>query len=361
MKIRKPKSVDIDRIERAYLASLRVAILAVATLCLLGAVLFAVNAAWRVFVSTEVEEKPVQVTGAQIAAELRKAAPARAGSRQSDAVPPEVRARHARWVRDVFPRYYAIYRAASQAYKKPEDETLSDQQLIDALGYDLASYASGNEKAVAFIDNATYQQQALAAVTAAMRDSTVVTQLADYKAAQKTARSCSTTYQRRQVWDSYSTACAYWWEAPQGCQVTRNVPVETCVPAYPEGIVSPRVAFGRADGEFFRLWAQQTAQVRAEAQATRDGREATRAQIGPNLMLALQVLGAFLVVMFFFLMVAIERHLRAGAVEGPAPVSPETTPQPSSPATRPQEPAPEESPRADDDTPPVKPRWDRRR
>lgn len=356
MKNFKLKKVDLDRIERVYLASLRVAILGVATLCLLGAIFFGANALWRVFVSTQVEESPVEVTGAQVAAELKKAAPEQAGRDQSDEIPSAVRQAHARWARDVFPQYYAVYRTASQAYKKPEDETLSSQQLMDALGYDLESYAGDAGKAQWFVNSTNYQQQALAAVTAAMQDPAVVSQLTEYKAAEKTAQSCSTTYQRRSVWDAYSTACYNWYVYPQGCQVTRSVPVERCVPAYPEGIVSPRVAFGRADEEFFRLWSQQSEQVRAEARATRDGREATRAQIGPNLILALQILGAFLVVMFFFLMVAIERHLRASVTPSPAdPVTPpEAEEDRPAPETDPSPPSPEERPNPT-------PRWSRRK
>lgn len=350
------KSVDLDRIERAYLAALRIAILGVATLCLIGAVFFGVNALWRVFVSTEVEPRPVEVTGAQIAAELKKATPEQGGRDQRDQIPANVRQTHARWARDIFPAYYAVYRNASQGYKKPEDETLSAQQLMEALGYDLESYAAAVPKTAWFINNSGYQQQALAAVTAAMRDPAVVSQLREYKAAQKTARSCSTTYQRRRVWDSYSTACYGWWQYPQGCEVTRSVPVETCVAAYPQGIVSPRVAFGRADEEFFRLWTQQAEQVAAEAQATRDGREATRAQIGPNLLLALQILAAFLVVMFFFLMVAIERHLRAGA-KLPAVNTPDDSPPTEAP---PELTDPDAGP-PPSETPDNTPRWARRR
>jgi len=305
------RSVDLDRIERIYLASLRVAILGVATLCLLGALFFGGNALWRVFVSTDVETAPVQITGTQIAAELKKAAPPRSVQEGGDDVAPAVRRAHALWESEVFPKYYAIYRKATDAYKKPEDETLTAQQLMSALGYDLQSYAR-SKKAKLFINNAEYQKQALTAVATALSDAAVVTQLTEYKAAKKTAQSCSTTYQSQRVWDSYSTACYAWYEYPQGCQVTRSVPVERCVPAYPKGIVSPRVAFGRADEEFFRLWTERNAQVNAEARAAQDAREAIRAQIGPNLLLALQILGAFLVVMFFFLMVAIERHLRGG-------------------------------------------------
>jgi hypothetical protein len=362
MKIRKLTAGDLDRIERAYLASLRVAILGVATLCLLGAIFFGLNAAWRVVVSTDVEQKPVQVTGAQVAAELKKAAPESRGPEGANEIPAQTRQAHARWVRDVLPGYYAVYRTAAQAYKKPEDELLTSQQLMDALGYDLQNFADDNEKATAFILNTDYQQQALAAVTAAMSDTAVVSQLAEYKAAEKTAKSCNTTYERRSAWDPYSTACYNWFQYPQGCQVTRSVPVERCVPAYPEGIVSPRVAFGRADQEFFRLWTQQSEQVRAEAQSTRDERAATRAQIGPNLLLALQVLGAFLVIMFFFLVVAIERHLRAGAVpasggDAAGPSTDDADPESKS------EPSPQDSAAIDppDDDPPQTPRWARKR
>jgi len=132
--------------------------------------------------------------------------------------------------------------------------------------------------------------------------------------------------------------------------------VERCVPAYPEGIVSPRVAFGRADEEFSRLWSQQSEQVRAEARATRDGRVATRAQIGPNLVLALQILGAFLVVMFFFLMVAIERHLRTGAKATPA--DPATPPEAEEDRLVPE---PDPTPPPTDETLNTTPRWSRRK
>ena len=287
---------------------------------------------------------------------MKKAAPERSGPRQADEIPAPIRQAHARWSRDVFPGYYAVYRSAAQAYKKPEDELLSSAQLMDALGYDLQTFADDDKKASAFVLNGIYQQQALAAVTAAMKDPAVVSQLTDYKAAQKTAQSCSTTYQRRTGWDPYSTACYNWYEYPQGCNVTRSVPVERCVPAYPQGIVSPRVAFGRADQEFFRLWTQQTAQVRAEAQASRDGREATRAQIGPNLLLAVKILSAFLIVMFFFLVVAIERHLRAAAPT----VAKERTSD-SDVDHPPFAFDTAQGPEAPDDGPPSTPRWARRR
>ncbi len=321
MKLKLAAQVDLDRIERIYLAWLRIAVLGVATLCLAAGVFFGANAAWRVFVSTEVPVQPIEVTGADVAGELRKAASDSAAGRTEDPVPTAVRERHAAFIRDVFPQYHQIYRAAAQAYNKEEDQLLNVEQLAEALGYDLDTYALGGgyldaerspagEKAVLFIDNEEYRRQALEAVGAALADPAVVAQLQEYKEAEKTAQACTTEYERRRVWDSYSMSCQDWWRYPQGCEVTRSVPIERCVPAYPEGIVSPQAAFGRADSRFFFLWIERTTQSQAAAQEERNSREATRAQIGPNLLLAIQILAAFVVVMFFFLMIAIERHLR---------------------------------------------------
>lgn len=326
MKTRLRARLDLDRIERIYLAWLRIAVLGVATLCLAAGVFFGANAAWRVFVSTDVPVEPVEVTGADVAGELRKAASDSTAARTEDPIPASAREAHAAFLRDVFPQYHQVYRAAAQAYNKEEDQLLNVEQLAVALGYDLNTYAWGRgylgderlpagEKAVLFIDNEEYRRQALEAVGAALADPAVVTQLQEYKEAEKTAQACTTEYETRRVWDSNSMACQDWWRYPQGCEVTRSVPVERCVPAYPEGIVSPQTAFGRADAEFFFLWSERSDQKQAAAQAERNSREATRAQIGPNLLLAIQILAAFVVVMFFFLMIAIERHLRRGGLD----------------------------------------------
>ncbi|RYG75345.1 MAG: hypothetical protein EON59_18325 [Alphaproteobacteria bacterium] len=143
-----------------------------------------------------------------------------------------------------------------------------------------------------------------------MTETGTVRLLQEYKAAEKTAQSCSTQYERRTVWDSYSTACSDWFYQPYGCNVTRSVPVQRCVAAYPEGIVSPTVAFGRADDAFRTIWAQRADQNAQVAQDERLSRQITRSQIGPRLMLALRIIGGFLIVMFFFLLIAVERHLR---------------------------------------------------
>ncbi|WP_439470460.1 hypothetical protein [Brevundimonas sp.] len=308
--LRFPSGGRLDRIETIYLAILRVGVLAVASICLLAATFFAIDGLWRILVPTEVKEKATVVAPAEVTAAMRTVPAARQaqGERQ---IPEAVRAAHAAFSTQVFPAYYAVYKRASDAYRKTEDKTLSQTELMDALGYDLDTYAAGETLATKlFIEDANYQQQAQAAVSAAMTDPATVRLLREYKAAQKTARACSSVYERRRVWDPYSTACSDWFYQPYGCNVTRSVPVERCVPAYPDGIVSPVVAFGRADDAFRTLWASRADANASEAQSTRMDREMTRSQIGPRLMLALQIVGGFLLVMFFFLIIAIERHLR---------------------------------------------------
>jgi len=304
------KTTRLDRVESAYLAILRVAVLAVATLCLLAAIGFAADGLWRIAVSTDVEEEKTAVSPADVVSAMKTPTPPRQASGQSE-ISSGVRQRHATFQANVFRPYYAAYKRASDAYKKDEDKTLTEAELLSALGYDLGAYAAGSSLATKrFVENPEYQQQAQAAVAAAMSDPGTVRLLAVYKAAEKTAQSCSTVTEQRRGWDSNSTACSDWFYTPYGCEVTRNVPVERCVPAYPDGIVSPFVAFGRADGTFRTLWAARAESNASDAYRTLAERENTRAAIGPRLLIALQIIGGFLAVMFFFLIIAVERHLR---------------------------------------------------
>jgi hypothetical protein len=302
-------AISIDRVEGIYLALLRIAVLTVATISLIAAAGFAIDGLWRVFVTTDVKEQATVVSSADVVTAMK--APPPVTERGEAQIPAFVRQAHSSFAAKVFPAYYAVYRRASDTYKKSEDRTLSQAELMEALGYDLDTYASGEVAATKlFVENADYQRQALSAVTAAMIEAETVRLLHDYKAAEKTAQSCSTQYEQRRVWDSNSTSCSDWYYQPYGCNVTRSVPIQRCVAAYPEGIVSPNVAFGRADDAFRTIWAARSTSNARAAQDKRIDREITRSQIGPRLMLALRIIGGFLVVMFIFLLVAVERHLR---------------------------------------------------
>ena len=88
------------------------------------------------------------------------------------------------------------------------------------------------------------------------------------------------------------------------------MPFQDCQAAYPDGIKGPKQAFAEFDAGFRALWLQKTAQVEGKAAAERDKRETLKGSGVPKLMKAIYVFGGFLAVMFLFLVIAVERHLR---------------------------------------------------
>lgn len=309
--IKKFSKIRLDRVESIYLSILRTGVLAVATLCLLAAAWFAFDGLWRLAVPSEVKTDPTVVSAAEITAALRATEPADR-SNAGPEIPDWVRAAHESFSKDVFPGYYAIYKRAFDANRKPDDKLETPSQLMEGLGYDLASYAAGESVAVKrFVEDEDYQRQALEAVGAAMNSPQALALFRAYKAAEKSEQRCVTVDQVRRV----NQVCGYYYV--YDCSYTQRVPVQRCEAVYPNGIVSPIQAFERADLAFAEAWSRTTNRNRATADHKRSERMATRALIGPRLILALQIAGAFLVVMFFFLVVAIERHLR-GAVQARA-------------------------------------------
>lgn len=303
------KAVRLDRVEAVYLVILRIAVLAVATLCLLAATFFILDGSWRFGIRTDVRAEPTVVDPSEVAAAMRNL-PAAPESDGANPISAGVRAAHAAFAKDVFPAYYAVYKAAFDRYHKAEDTLESPQALMAGLGYSLEDYAGGQSLGTKlFVENSDYQQQAQAAVTAAMAAPETQRLLSAYKAAEKSEQQCTTTQTTRRI----NQICGYYYR--YDCSYTQTVPVRRCEAVYPDGIVSPAQAFDRADGAFESLW-----RARAEANATRATLESAKrhdakAQIAPKFFLAIQVLGAFLVVMFFFLMIAMERHLRRLASE----------------------------------------------
>jgi len=262
-------------------------------------------------VSTNVAVEPTVIEPAEVSAVMRDFAEANDATEEQEGpqIPAFIRERHAGFMQQAFAPYYRVYAAAAEQYNKSEDETLTAEQLADRLGYSLEIYASGESPvAKAFVEEPEFQRQSLAALTAAMADPASVQLLSQYRDAERVER-CTTRNVRRTV----RQICGYYYT--YDCSYTETVPTRRCEMVYPDGIVSPLAAFTQADQAFGELWiAEADRNDRAAAEAIAE-RHATRAQIGPKLILALQVIGGFLVIMFFFLLVSIERHMRALATE----------------------------------------------
>lgn len=338
-----------DRLERTYLGLLRALTLVVATICIVGAAIFALDGVRRLVTPTEVKPEAVAVSPEEALGPVVQTGAARKDAAQDEAkaIPAEVRNAHAAFLKGPFEPYYQQYRRLALAYNKPEDQVLTKPQLAEQLGYTVQALAgeydtqpadaAGTPEDAAtgamiaglvrtsklFQNNAVYAEAQTVAVTKALADPRLVSKARGYKAAEKTAQACRTEYEMRTVWDSSSMACRDWYYEPYGCSVRRPTPVQKCEPAYPEGIKSPLQLFAQVDEGYRLAWSSKTSEAEATAAAQTAEKELVKAGAPASLLLALQVGGAFLVVMFLFLLIAVERHLRRVAQRREDPSPPE--------------------------------------
>jgi hypothetical protein len=138
-----------------------------------------------------------------------------------------------------------------------------------------------------------------------------------YKAAKKVpvseqVQKTSVSYERG--WDSTSTNCPRWYDEPVGCGVMRPVEhayTETLTTMqYPKGTQSHIQIFKAFQDRFFSLLKSRREENAQNAERERQDIVASIADGKLSMVTALQVLGAFLALMFFFLLIAIERHQR---------------------------------------------------
>ncbi|WP_297801085.1 hypothetical protein [uncultured Brevundimonas sp.] len=314
------KAERLERVEIAYLHALRVGGLLIATLCLIAALFFAGNAAWRLFINTEVAPDATSVDTAQLAQLV--ASPPASGSDSSASSTDPIKAAHDKFKKDFWPKYYAIYERAYQQNRNTADSKVSSDDMLAVLGYDFdtykASQASDSYGALVvdrMVEDANYQATALKHVGEIMAAAPVQARLNSYKVATKSEQRCTTTPRTQRV----NQVCGYYYV--YDCSYTRTVQDRRCEAVFPESVMTPAAAFERADATFADAWLADEGAKAATAADETSRRQAQRAQIGPNLQLALIIIGGFFTVMFFFLLVAIERHLRArkaAAVVAPA-------------------------------------------
>lgn len=298
-----------DRVERLYLGVLRIFILAAATLCLGAAALVAIDGIRSMLTSTEITTAKTAVSAEDVLA--AQASAAILDRSMSDEAVKAARKPYVDYYNSFFNQYHAVYAGLARTYNKPEDKVLNRDELINAIGYDFSAMVDAAIEDPLLLDARRSQDAALiAALRSAAGNPKLTGILSKYKAAQKTAQACRTTYQSRRGWDSRSTACEEWYMRPVGCPIIRQVPVRKCEAAYPDNIRSPLAAIAEFDKRFRELWAERTEENAAEANARLAEKESLKASGPTKLISAAYVFAAFLGVMFFFLMIAIERHLR---------------------------------------------------
>ncbi|GAA3250563.1 hypothetical protein [Sphingomonas yabuuchiae] len=313
-------AITLDRIERFYLLLLRAAILVIATVVLIWAAWLAVSATVRIMRSpASVVEQPVSVVASELPAAIAPEAAKAAAKRTEGASLKAERAFYKRFVE----QYHGLYQARFEPFRRAEDKRLNRDEFDDNFvqsGERLAALARGEGN---FAKDRTDLEELLQVMTQASTLPETLARLNQYKnAVKKPVRRQVERFrpESRRGWDSLSTSCEGWYESPVGCAVTRQVSVPytqtVTAMALPEGLLSHTQIFRGMQDRYFALLTERREREAASVSAKRA--DIAEGQIigWGSLHLMLYVLAGFLVLMFFFLLIAIERHQRRVNVRG---------------------------------------------
>ena len=319
--VKQRASVLLDKVERVYLRVLRAAILVIATLLLLYAAWLAVSSTYKLSQSTDsVSQEEVVVVADDI---TNAEVPAVKEQRRAGAGP-AANATQAAYYRDFAGRYHGLYRRKFEPYRQQGDKQLALGEFDDSFVNTAERLKAVTAGELSFEDDRADLESLYRVMAEAADKPLTKERLARYRAAKKVPvrkQVQRTRTEYRQGWDSSSTACEDWYETPYGCSVRRaiEVPYTAAVTEmeYPAGTRSHSQIFRAFQERYFKLLAERREASAAKAEDERQSILEGFVDGRMSLMTALQVLGAFVALMFFFLLIAIERHQRrlAGEVE----------------------------------------------
>ncbi len=301
-----------DTAERVYLRILRGVILFIATLLILYALWLGLSGLYQISRSpASVVEAEASVTANEIAALPAVVVEApRSVEKVASKAEQEF---YAGFVR----RYYALFRVKFEPYRQPDDKRLTRDAFDDAYVQSSARLQALGDGEIDFGRDMADLEGLIRTMTQAAAQAPAIAELKKYQAARKVrvaqeVRRTRTVF--RQGWDSYSTACTNWYESPVGCSVRRAVEEPYTETVYsmqfPEGTRSHADIFHQMQDRYFSLLKERRAGNAADAQRRRDEIAAGNFAGDVKLTTALTMLGGFLALMFFFLLIAIERHQR---------------------------------------------------
>lgn len=304
----------LDKAERFYLRVLRAIILIIATLLLVYAAWLAASSLYKISKSPDsvVEEQaavsPDELTNAQMP--TAQTAPIQAGEQPLN---PTIE----RFYSSFVDQYYALYRGAFEPYRQREDKQLAKPEFDGAFLNTAARKDAIRKGELGFSSDRADLEKLLTVMTEAASKPITLQRLKRYQNARKIAvreqvQKSRTTMERG--WDSTNTSCAAWYESPVGCPVTRPVTepyTETVTRLqYPKGTQSHTQIFRAFQDKYFELLERRRSANAAKAESERQGIIGGIAEGNLSLMTALKITGGFLILMFFFLLIAIERHQR---------------------------------------------------
>jgi hypothetical protein len=218
----------------------------------------------------------------------------------------------------------AIYKRDFAPHERSEAK-ISEAQVVDlvwteervALFDELAGAGLLDAKGEELAGKSALMEDALETVSKATKAKDYVGQLVGYRDAKKVnvCTNVSKTKKRTvEAWNSYATSCPYWWESPVGCSSTRVISEpyveKVCEMKFPKELEAPGELFAASIQRYADVAQDKLESARIDASvktAENNGRKLKgQGNIGTSGKLFL----GFLLVMFLYLFIAMERHNR---------------------------------------------------
>jgi hypothetical protein len=299
----------LNRMERTYLAVLRAGALVIATLLLLYAAWLGLSGIYKVSRDAKsVQEAPAVVSAQEITDIDLKGA---RDSKEEAEVDPLQGART--FYTGFRKQYLALYRSKLENFLQKDDLKISDQDFDSQFLRQNERLDAIKRNDLDFIKDMIDLQALLRGMTEAADAKISGDRLRAYQAAKKGTVSRIVTETKTEQYCSYygyySNQCISW--------DTREVPVKRTVTEakLPDGVISPPDLFRAYHKKFISTLVAHRTDNAAKADSTRVDIAHDNATGAQNLWTAMLVVGGFVVLMFLFLLIALERHQRriAGA------------------------------------------------
>jgi len=294
----------LNRAERIYLAVLRALALIFATLLLLYAAWLGASGLYKVSKDAEsVKEATAAVTAEDLTAiDLKSAEAAPQGKS------PDPAKQQRAYYEDFNKRYLALYRSKFEPFLQQNDARASEKDFESRflqIGDRLEAIKEGN---LIFDADKADLEALLKVMTEAAAAKVSQDRLRTYKTARKTSVSRTVTDMRTERYCSeygyFIDMCIDW--------STRQVPVRRTVTEVklPEGVVSPRDLFSAYHDKYVTTLGDRRRENAVAAEKARADILEDNAAGAQSLWTATQIVGLFIVLMFLFLLIALERHQR---------------------------------------------------
>lgn len=302
----------LNKLERVYLSAIRAIALVAATLLVIYAMWLAASGLYKTSRDVgSVKEQPAVVSPEEVAdidlREVTKAAAKPTGDPLES---------QKRYYADFTKRYYALFKAKFEPFKKADDQPL-DQKAFDQRYLHTGDRIEAIKEGTAnFVQDSADLDSLLKTMTAVASNQKTVDRLQAYRSARKVPVTRTESGTRSERY------CFYYSDYFGQCAVydTRSVPYTRQIQELklPVGIVSHVDLFGAYQDAYLSKLDEKRLANAAEAERERNDIMADNANGQARLWTALTVVGGFLVLMFLFLLIALERHQRKIAASVPS-------------------------------------------